>query len=117
MSRTPSGRLYLHQINCKRLHFRNALDEVTNSSFFPVLVQEVFGVMLEEALTQCEKLFYIDGHFSPYYGERNVPYGYDTKRKRGYPGRNLVFIHDETGKNVIFFESPRRATSLFSGST
>ncbi len=90
----------------KLQHLRNALDQVTESPFFPVFVQEFFGVMIKESLKQCEKLFYIDSHFSPYYGGRKIPYGYDTKRQRGFPGRNTVFVHDESGKNVIFFESP-----------
>jgi len=86
----------------KLQHLRNALDAVTESSFFPVFVQEFFRIMIEESLRQCEKLFYIDSHFSPYYGERKIPYGYDTKRRRGFPGRSTVFVHDESGKNVIF---------------
>ena len=90
----------------KLQHFRYALDDLAESSFFPVFVQEFFGVIIEESLKQCERLFYIDGHFSPYYGSKKIPFGYDTKRQRGFPGRSTVFVHDESGKNVIFFESP-----------
>ena len=89
----------------KLQHLRYALDQVAESKFFPVFVQEFFGVMIDEALKQCERLFYVDGHFSPYYGDRKIPYGYDTKRQRGFPGRSNIFIHDESGKNVMFFES------------
>lgn len=99
--------IYLIEGQFKKLqHLRNALDDVAESTFFPVFVQEFFGVMIEESLKQCEKLFYIDGHFSPYYGDRKIPFGYDTKRQRGFAGRNTVFVHDESGKNVILFESP-----------
>jgi len=98
---------YLVQGSFQKLqHFRYALDEFTESSFFPVFIQEFFGVMIEGSLKQCEKLFYVDSHFSPYYGSRKIPLGYDTKRQRGFPGRNTVFVHDESGKNVILFESP-----------
>jgi Transposase DDE domain len=98
---------YLIQGQFKKLqHLRYAIDNMTESAFFPIFVQEFFGVMIDESLKQAEKLFYVDGHFSPYYGGRKIPFGYDTKRQRGFPGRSNVFIHNITGKNVFFFESP-----------
>ena len=53
-----------------------------------------------------EGLYYVDGHFCPYYGEHPTPRGWDAKRGLAVKGHNDVYIHDAKGRALFFFSQP-----------
>ena len=53
-----------------------------------------------------EGLYYIDGHFCPYYGQHPTPRGWDAKRGLAVPGHTDVYIHDAKGRALFFFSQP-----------
>jgi hypothetical protein len=53
-----------------------------------------------------EGLYYIDGHFCPYYGQHPTPRGWDSKRGLAVPGHTDVYIHDARGRALFFFSQP-----------
>jgi transposase len=53
-----------------------------------------------------EGLYYIDGHFCPYYGNHATPRGWDSKRGLAVPGHTDVYIHDARGRALFFFSQP-----------
>jgi len=53
-----------------------------------------------------EGLYYIDGHFCPYYGTHPTPRGWDSKRGVAVPGHTDVYIHDAKGRALFFFSQP-----------
>jgi hypothetical protein len=53
-----------------------------------------------------EGLYYIDGHFCPYYGKHPTPRGWDSKRGLAVPGHTDVYIHDARGRALFFFSQP-----------
>src|SRR6266536_2801082 len=53
-----------------------------------------------------EGLYYIDGHFCPYYGKHPTPRGWDAKRGLAVPGHTDVYIHDARGRALVFFSQP-----------
>ena len=63
----------------------------------------------EIGLCQCGVL-YFDGHFIPYYGERNVHKGFFTKRRLAVPGHNQFFLNDSSGRPIFFWLKPANST-------
>lgn len=53
-----------------------------------------------------EGLYYIDGHFCPYYGKHQTPRGWDAKRGLAVPGHTDMYIHDAKGRALFFFSQP-----------
>lgn len=53
-----------------------------------------------------EGLYYVDGHFCPYYGEHPTPRGWDPKRGLAVKGHNDVYLHDAKGRALFFFSQP-----------
>ncbi len=53
-----------------------------------------------------EGLYYIDGHFCPYYGKHPTPRGWDSKRGLAVPGHTDVYIHDARGRALFFLSQP-----------
>jgi hypothetical protein len=53
-----------------------------------------------------EGLYYVDGHFCPYYGEHPTPRGWDAKRGLAVKGHNDVYLHDAKGRALFFFSQP-----------
>jgi len=47
------------------------------------------------------RIAYIDGHFMPYYGETKTLYGYNTQKRLAMPGREYVYVHDESGVPIF----------------
>lgn len=56
----------------------------------------------EIGLVQCGVL-YFDGHFIPYYGERNVHKGFFTQRRLAVSGHNQFFLNDASGRPIFFW--------------
>jgi transposase len=53
-----------------------------------------------------EGLYYIDGHFCPYYGKHPTPRGWDAKRRLAVKGHTDVYVHDALGRALFFFSQP-----------
>ncbi len=53
-----------------------------------------------------EGLYYVDGHFCPYYGAHPTPRGWDAKRGLAVQGHNDVYLHDAKGRALFFFSQP-----------
>lgn len=53
-----------------------------------------------------EGLYYLDGHFCPYYGNHPTPRGWDAKRRLAVPGHTDVYVHDAKGRALFFFSQP-----------
>lgn len=53
-----------------------------------------------------EGLYYVDGHFCPYYGKHPTPKGWDAKRRLAVQGHTDVYIHDARGRALFFFSQP-----------
>jgi hypothetical protein len=53
-----------------------------------------------------EGLYYVDGHFCPYYGYHSTPKGWDAKRRLAAKGHTDVYLHDEKGRVLFFFSQP-----------
>lgn len=65
----------------------------------------------EIGLVQCGVL-YFDGHFIPYYGERNLAKGFFTRRRLAVPGQNQFFLNDLNGRPIFFWLKPATKTLL-----
>lgn len=63
----------------------------------------------EIGLVQCAVL-YFDGHFIPYYGERNVHKGFFTRRRLAVSGHNQFFLNDASGRPIFFWLKPANNT-------
>jgi len=53
-----------------------------------------------------EALYYVDGHFCPYYGQQPTPRGWDAKRRLAVKGHTDVYVHDARGRSLFFFSQP-----------
>lgn len=53
-----------------------------------------------------EGLYYVDGHFCPYYGQHPTPKGWDAKRRLAAKGHTDVYRHDAKGRVLFFFSQP-----------
>jgi hypothetical protein len=53
-----------------------------------------------------EGLYYVDGHFCPYYGRHPTPRGWDAKRRLAVKGHTDVYLHDARGRALFFFSQP-----------
>lgn len=53
-----------------------------------------------------EGLYYVDGHFCPYYGSQPSPKGWDAKRRLAAKGHTDVYLHDAKGRVLFFFSQP-----------
>ncbi len=48
-------------------------------------------------------VLYLDGHFIPYFGKREMGKGYYTLRRLAHPGRTQHFVNDRNGRPLFFF--------------
>jgi len=46
-------------------------------------------------------IFYIDGHFMPYYGKEKILYGYNSLRRIAMKGRTSYIVNSETGRPIF----------------
>lgn len=53
-----------------------------------------------------EGLYYVDGHFCPYYGQHLTPQGWDGQRRLAAKGHTDVYLHDAKGRVLFFFSQP-----------
>jgi len=57
-------------------------------------------------------VLYFDGHFIPYYGERNLHKGFFTQRRLAVAGQNQFFLNDTNGRPIFFWLKPADKTLL-----
>lgn len=75
-------------------------------SIDPVVVsQELFRRYLDLEPV-WEGLYYLDGHFCPYFGAHPTPRGWDAKRRLAVPGHTDMYVHDAKGRALFFFSQP-----------
>lgn len=69
------------------------------------LSQELFAryLVLEPV---WEGLYYVDGHFCPYYGEHPTPKGWNPQRRLAMPGHTDAYVHDARGRALFFLSQP-----------
>lgn len=65
----------------------------------------------EIGLVQCGVL-YFDGHFIPYYGNKNLHKGFFTRRRLAVAGQNQFFLNDTNGRPIFFWLKPADKTLL-----
>jgi transposase len=53
-----------------------------------------------------EGLYYVDGHFCPYYGQQPTPKGWDPKRRLAATGHTDAYVHDARGRALFFLSRP-----------
>jgi hypothetical protein len=53
-----------------------------------------------------EGLYYVDGHFCPYYGQHPTPKGWDPQRRLAAKGHTDVYLHDYRGRALFFLSQP-----------
>ena len=53
-----------------------------------------------------EGLYYVDGHFVPYYGTHHTPKGWSSKRRLAESGHTDVYVHDARGRVLFFLSRP-----------
>ena len=53
-----------------------------------------------------EGLYYVDGHFCPYYGKHPTPKGWDPKRRLAATGHTDVYVNDARGRALFFLSRP-----------
>ena len=53
-----------------------------------------------------EGLYYVDGHFCPYYGQHATPKGWDAKRRLAAKGHTDTYVHDARGRVLFFLSQP-----------
>ncbi|MCP4966215.1 MAG: hypothetical protein GY926_13400 [bacterium] len=53
-----------------------------------------------------EGLYYVDGHFVPYYGTHRTPKGWSSKRRLAESGHTDVYVHDARGRVLFFLSQP-----------
>ena len=68
----------------------------------PLGLQRAFAQAMLAADPCTSGVYFIDEHFMPYAGALPVGKGYNTKRRRGEPGRVDTMIADAAGRAVCF---------------
>lgn len=53
-----------------------------------------------------EGIYYIDGHFCPYYGQHPTPHGWSPQRRLAIKGHTDVYVHDVRGRPLFFLSQP-----------
>lgn len=89
---------------------REAVDKIVPNQGFDQAIDAYYKDLI--AMTdRGDRVLFTDGHFSSYFGHRNIPKGFDPRRQMGFRGRNTIYLHNSVGENVYLFESPTN-TSL-----
>jgi transcriptional regulator with XRE-family HTH domain len=92
---------------------RRKLVELSGSADAVLVMRELArtNLRLEPA---WEALYYVDGHFIPYYGNLAVPKSRDPRSTRKVKGRTDTHVHDVNGRPLFYVSSPtnRQLVSL-----
>lgn len=75
-------------------------------SMDPVTVSQALFRRYLDLEPVWEGLYYLDGHFCPYYGNQPTPRGWDAKRRLAVPGHTDMYVHDAKGRALFFFSPP-----------
>jgi len=85
---------------CKTL--RNGLNMLTLESFPKYIMGELPRQYVKLGYVKLG-VFYIDGHFIPYYGKQNVHKGYSTQRRIAMKGHYQNWVNDVKGRPIFFY--------------
>jgi hypothetical protein len=80
---------------------RDQLNVLATRNLSGVLIDEFARVLLEQHRIDPE-VFFIDGHFLPYYGLHVIAKGYYTVRRLAMKGNELYAISDLQGRPLFF---------------
>ena len=94
---------------CRQQSLRYAIDKITVHKKFDQATTEHYQ-SLGQHTDLGDDIYYVDGHFSCYYGKYAIPKGYDARKKQPARGRNTIYLHNSLGHNILFFESPTNTT-------
>lgn len=74
----------------------------------PALIDKVDVTELKKYFAACflkfyvdKMVFYIDGHFMPYFGKEKILYGYNSLRRIAMKGRSSYVVNSESGRPVF----------------
>ncbi len=87
------------------LSLRSKIKALAESTDPVAVSQELFRRYLDLEPV-WEGLYYVDGHFCPYYGSQPTPRGWDAKRRLAVPGHTDMYVHDAKGRALFFFSQP-----------
>ncbi|WP_201732521.1 putative transposase [Acidithrix sp. C25] len=68
----------------------------------PLRVQVALAKAMLEADDSAPEVFFVDDHFVAYTGSAPLAKGWNTRRRRGEPGRNDTLIVDENWRAICF---------------
>ena len=85
---------------CKTL--RNGLDMLITDDFPKYIMGELPRQYVKLGYVKLG-VFYIDGHFIPYYGKQDVHKGYSTQRRIAMKGHYQNWINDVKGRPIFFY--------------
>jgi hypothetical protein len=80
---------------------RNHLNSLSAANFSSDLIDHFAKILLEQHRIDRE-VFFIDGHFLPYYGLHVIAKGYYTVRRLAMKGNELYVISDLQGRPLFF---------------
>jgi len=81
---------------------RNQLGQMAELKLSGALIDRFAGCLLQQGQIDPE-VFFIDGHFLPYYGLNVIAKGYFTVRRLAMRGNELYAVTDLQGKPLFFF--------------
>jgi hypothetical protein len=84
---------------------RLKLQQITES-LEPVLLNRELLKRYLELEPVWEGMYYVDGHFCPYYGHYSTPKGWNPHRRLAAPGYTDIYIHDIHGRALFFVSQP-----------
>ena len=80
---------------------RNHFNSLSEGNFSSALIDHFAKILLEQHRIDTE-VFFIDGHFLPYYGLHVIAKGYYTVRRLAMKGNELYAISDLQGRPLFF---------------
>jgi len=87
------------------LSLRTKIGRLTESVDPVSLSRELFAHYLSLEPV-WEGLYYVDGHFCPYYGQQPTPKGWDPHRRLAAKGHTDSYVHDAQGRVLFFLSQP-----------
>jgi len=71
------------------------IDKVDVAKLKKVFAESFFKLYIDRTI------FYIDGHFMPYFGKEKILYGYNSLRRMAMKGRTSYVVHSDGGRPIF----------------